>query len=176
MEKFKQIVKKSLKLLVAVGALLLSVTIISSLYDGWRVSIDEEIAFSCELDTHGNDWSDEPIIWLRFIIQSTPQSRERRNYWDGGLILYKDRSSVNEEKHYHYLQQLEVEKVDIDNLYLREDRYKNQLKVNRETFEVTITYDDGAIFNTKGCDEVDPQEFRDFVSDSQEKVKVFNKI
>ena len=69
-----------------------------------------------------------------------------------------------------------MEKVDVDNLYLREERFKNQLKVNRETFDVTITYDDGAIFNTKGCNEVDPQEYRDEVSESQDKVKGLNKI
>ena len=175
MEKFNQIVKKSLKWLAIVGALLILATIIGVLYDNWKFTVDEEIAFRCEIDFSNTDRSDEKI-YLRFIIQSTPASRDRKNYWDGGLIVYRDRSSENEDKHYQYCQELEVEKVDVDNLYFREERYKNQLKVNRETFDVTITYDDGAIFNTKGCNEVDPQEYRDEVSESQDKVKGFNKI
>ncbi len=170
-----ELIKKIFKWIVVLIGLLILIVIVFVLYERWEHTIDEEIAFRCEIDFSNTDRSDEKI-YLRFIIQSTPASRDRKNYWDGGLIVYRDRSSENEDKHYQYLQELEVEKVDVDNLYLREERFKNQLKVNRETFDVTITYDDGAIFNTKGCNEVDPQEYRDEVSESQDKVKGLNKI
>ncbi len=171
-----KLIKKIFKWIGVLIGLLILFVIVSALYDTWEHTIDEEIAFVCDIEDKGD-------AKVRIILQSSPYSRDRKNYWDGGLILLTNASSANEEKYFQYLSELSITKINSDVIELKDDSKFAQYTINRENFSTTVEFlkrgienESNEVWTANTCQEVEPDSLREKAEVSQEKVKGINKI
>lgn len=171
-----ELIKKIFKWIGVLIGLLILIVIVFVLYERWEHTIDEEIAFVCDIEDKGD-------AQVRIILQSSPYSRDRKNYWDGGLILLRNVSSANEEKYFQYLAELSITKINSDVIELQDDSKFAQYTVNRENFSTTVEFlksgvdnESNEVWTARTCKEVEPDSLREKAEVSQEKVKGINKI
>ena len=168
----KQFLKRIFKWAAILVGLMVLLLIGSIIFDNWKSSINEEIAFECEIEELEG-------ASVKIILQSSPKSRDKQKYWNNGLSLVNNKSSTNEDKHYSYLEYLNITKVDLDFLYLKNDERNAEYKINRESFATSLKIigsDETREFTASICEEKEPSVFKESAQKSQAGLEGVNKI
>ena len=157
MEKFKKFLKIIAIVLVVYFVVLgISSYVSNYLYTKAR-TIDESVAFKCVTDNlEGN---------LKFVIHSTPKSREGANYYSSGQAISKITSNVTDER---VLEWLPIKIVERDIDYLRlEVPYGIGAYVfglDRKNFKLKFNYrnsqNEGSDYRTYQCKLADYEAFK----------------
>jgi hypothetical protein len=167
----KQFLKRIFKWVAILVGLMVLLLIGSIIFENWKSSINEEIAFECEIEELEG-------ASFKIILQSSPKSRDKQKYWNNGLILLNNTSSTNEDKHYSYLGYLNITKVDLDFLYLRNHMEDTEYKINRESFATSMKLigSKKTRLTASICEEKEPSVFKESAQKSQAGLEDVNKI
>lgn len=133
MEKFKKFLKITAIVLVVLFVVLGIISYVNNyLYTKAR-TIDESLAFECATD------GSERV--LKFVIHSTPKSRERAFYYSSGQAVSKISSSVTDEEVLQWLD-IKIVKRDIDYLTLEVPYGRGDyvLKLDRKNFKLKFHF------------------------------------
>ena len=165
MSRFLNFLKKFFKWTAIVVVILMVIAFFSARYSDHKYQIantvDEEIGLLCgPTKNDGN---------LRFIFQSTPNSRGYSWFWENIKVVRHNKSEVNEGKTESWF-------VNADNIrrtldYVIAEDSIVTFKFNRENFGVSLyrnNKEPEEFISSFPCEVVDAKDIRDFVQQNNE--------
>lgn len=165
MNRFLNFLKKFFKWTAIVVVILMGIAFFSARYSDYKYQIantvDEEIGLVCgPTKNDGN---------LRFIFQSTPNSRGYSWFWDNIKVVRHNKSEVKEGKTESWF-------VNADNIertldYVIAEDSIVTFKFNRENFGVSLyrnNKEPEEFISSFPCEVVDAKDIRDFVQQNNE--------
>jgi len=163
--RFLNFLKKFFKWTAIVVVILMVIAFFSARYSDYKYQIantvDEEIGLLCgPTKNDGN---------LRFIFQSTPNSRGYSWFWDNIKVVRHNKSEVKEGKTESWF-------VNVDNIertldYVIAEDSIVTFKFNRENFGVSLyrnNKEPEEFISSFPCEVVDAKDIRDFVQQNNE--------
>ena len=175
MKDFLQKLKKFLKIaLIVVIVIFVAVGLITAFDNHQRKfanTIDEEIGFVCD--------GIEEDKYMRFILASTPNSRDTAKFYASAYVLLVEKSEESETA-YARLVPWTIKERTIDFIHIENSLANVKFKLNRKTFDLDIYTRENGIYlpepiPTK-CEQIEPQDIKDKVKETNAKADAENKI
>lgn len=177
MKDFLQKLKKFLKIAVIVVIVIFVAVGLVTAFDNHQRkvanTIDEEIGFRCNVEGETG--------YIRFILASTPNSRETGGYFVGGYIVRVQKSEID-DTYLTILSDIKIRERNIDYIYLSNGPDDN-LKLNRKNLVLSLLdfkglYEDKdyEVLEDLQCEEIKAQQIRDHVKETNAKAEAANKI
>ena len=176
MKDFLQKLKKFLKVAVIVVLVIVASLALYGAYDYQQRqvanTVDQEIAFKCD----GEDLEGT----LQFILTSTPKSRDTAKFYRNALVAQYEHSEETKTSSAKLITWL-IQERSVDFIIMENYLVNSKFSLNRKTFEILIftrskvatPYNDPI---PAQCEQIEPQEIKDSVKESNEKADALNKI
>jgi len=169
--RFLNFLKKFLKWTAIVVVILMIITFFSARYSDYKYQIantvDEEIGLKCG--------PTEKETYIRFIFQSTPNSRGYSWFWKNIKVVMNNKSEIKEDKAESWFVNTENIRRTLD--YVIAEERVVTFKFNRENFEVSVfdnSKEPEEFVSSFPCEVVDAEDIRDFVKQRNEASNLTN--
>lgn len=164
MERLLNFLKKFFKWTIFLAVALLGILFLIAKYNDHKYlianSVDEEIGLLCNSDKSNKEFDE----YYRFILQSSPNSREYSKYWKNIKLAVYEESKINKGKFQAWLINLGAITRTLDYVTVSDDNFI--YKFNRQNYSLSVfkVYQENEILDdTAPCDVVDASEIREYI-------------
>ena len=176
MNKLLEAIKKFLKIALIVVLVFFGGIALYTGFDNYKDkvarTVDEEIGFKCLVEEKDKN--------IRFILSSTPNSRNTETYYAKGSFIGYAESEINETVEAKLID-AKIQERTVDYIYLNAG--VSNFKLNRKNLELsslsfngTFKDKDYTVKQVYQCAEVEPQEIRDVVKNKNAEANSTNKV